>query len=76
MLCSGLEMPNRQRPIIVFDVTGRPLIFLDGFLPLGYKGLETGSREVCSHAIRQNNAIFVFQSPLNPGEQVMGQHLM
>uniref|UniRef100_A0A8C6NUE2 4-hydroxyphenylpyruvate dioxygenase n=1 Tax=Nothobranchius furzeri TaxID=105023 RepID=A0A8C6NUE2_NOTFU len=40
-----------------------------GFEPLAYKGLETGSREVVSHAIRQDKIIFVFQSPLNPGNK-------
>ncbi|XP_047462503.1 4-hydroxyphenylpyruvate dioxygenase [Mugil cephalus] len=47
-----------------------------GFEPLAYKGLETGSREVVSHVIRQDKIIFVFESPLNPGNEVMGQHLM
>ncbi|KAJ3245536.1 hypothetical protein HDU77_009425 [Chytriomyces hyalinus] len=40
-----------------------------GFEPLGYKGLETGSRDVVSHAVRQNNIVFIFQSPLNPGNK-------
>ncbi|XP_041657268.1 4-hydroxyphenylpyruvate dioxygenase [Cheilinus undulatus] len=47
-----------------------------GFEPLAYKGLETGSREVVSHVIRQDKIIFVFQSPLNPGNEEMGEHLM
>uniref|UniRef100_A0A8C6NU51 4-hydroxyphenylpyruvate dioxygenase n=1 Tax=Nothobranchius furzeri TaxID=105023 RepID=A0A8C6NU51_NOTFU len=47
-----------------------------GFEPLAYKGLETGSREVVSHAIRQDKIIFVFQSPLNPGNKEMGEHLI
>uniref|UniRef100_A0A8C5QZU4 4-hydroxyphenylpyruvate dioxygenase n=1 Tax=Leptobrachium leishanense TaxID=445787 RepID=A0A8C5QZU4_9ANUR len=47
-----------------------------GFEPFAYKGLETGSREVVSHAIKQNKIIFVFQSPLNPGNQEMGQHMI
>ncbi|KAI8608555.1 Glyoxalase/Bleomycin resistance protein/Dihydroxybiphenyl dioxygenase [Chytriomyces sp. MP71] len=38
-----------------------------GFEPMGYKGLETGVRDVVSHAVRQNDIVFVFQSPLNPG---------
>ncbi|KAJ3128795.1 hypothetical protein HK098_003561 [Nowakowskiella sp. JEL0407] len=46
-----------------------------GFSPLGYKGLETGSREVATHAIKQNNITFVFQSPLNPNDQVLGGDL-
>uniref|UniRef100_A0A665U7N8 4-hydroxyphenylpyruvate dioxygenase n=2 Tax=Echeneis naucrates TaxID=173247 RepID=A0A665U7N8_ECHNA len=46
-----------------------------GFEPFAYKGLETGSREVVSHAIRQDKIIFVFQSPLNPGNEEMGEHL-
>lgn len=47
-----------------------------GFEALAYKGLETGSREVVSHAIRQDKIIFVFESPLNPGNEEMGEHLM
>ncbi|XP_008288760.1 4-hydroxyphenylpyruvate dioxygenase [Stegastes partitus] len=47
-----------------------------GFEPLAYKGLETGSREVVAHAIRQDKIIFVFQSPLNPGNEEMGEHLI
>lgn len=48
-----------------------------GFEPFCYKGLETGSREVASHVVKQNKILFVFQSPLNPtGEvtEVMGKH--
>lgn len=47
-----------------------------GFEPIAYQGLETGSREVVSHAIKQNKIIFVFQSPLNPDNEVMGEHLV
>ncbi|XP_041865187.1 4-hydroxyphenylpyruvate dioxygenase [Melanotaenia boesemani] len=47
-----------------------------GFEPLAYKGLETGSREVVSHAIRQDKIIFVFESPLNPENEEMGEHLI
>ncbi|XP_061753994.1 4-hydroxyphenylpyruvate dioxygenase [Nerophis ophidion] len=47
-----------------------------GFEPLAYKGLETGSREVVSHVIRQDKIIFVLESPLNPGNKEMGDHLM
>lgn len=46
-----------------------------GFEPFAYKGLETGSREMVSHAIRQNKIIFVFQSALNPGNREMMEHL-
>ncbi|XP_069473423.1 4-hydroxyphenylpyruvate dioxygenase-like [Ambystoma mexicanum] len=47
-----------------------------GFEPFAYQGLETGRRDVVSHAIKQGKIIFVFQSPLNPGNEVMGEHLM
>ena len=33
---------------------------------MAYKGLETGSREIAAHVVRQNKIIFVFQSMLNP----------
>ncbi|KRX67568.1 4-hydroxyphenylpyruvate dioxygenase [Trichinella sp. T9] len=41
-----------------------------GFQPLAYRGLETGSRDVVSHAI-----IFVFESPLKYGNKEMDHHL-
>nr|XP_033777334.1 4-hydroxyphenylpyruvate dioxygenase-like isoform X3 [Geotrypetes seraphini]XP_033777335.1 4-hydroxyphenylpyruvate dioxygenase-like isoform X3 [Geotrypetes seraphini]XP_033777336.1 4-hydroxyphenylpyruvate dioxygenase-like isoform X3 [Geotrypetes seraphini]XP_033777337.1 4-hydroxyphenylpyruvate dioxygenase-like isoform X3 [Geotrypetes seraphini] len=47
-----------------------------GFEPFAYKGLETGSRETVSHAIKHDKIIFVFQSPLNPGNEEMGEHLI
>ncbi|XP_012678263.1 4-hydroxyphenylpyruvate dioxygenase [Clupea harengus] len=47
-----------------------------GFELLAYKGLETGSREVVSHVIKQDKIMFVFESPLNPGNEEMGEHLM
>ncbi|XP_062262155.1 4-hydroxyphenylpyruvate dioxygenase [Platichthys flesus] len=47
-----------------------------GFEPFAYKGLETGSREEVSHAIRQDKIIFVFASALNPGNEEMGEHFI
>ncbi|KAF7199883.1 4-hydroxyphenylpyruvate dioxygenase-like [Nothobranchius furzeri] len=47
-----------------------------GFEPLAYRGLETGSREVVSHAVKQGKIIYVFSSALNPGNTEMGDHLM
>uniref|UniRef100_A0A7N8YGD7 4-hydroxyphenylpyruvate dioxygenase n=1 Tax=Mastacembelus armatus TaxID=205130 RepID=A0A7N8YGD7_9TELE len=47
-----------------------------GFEPFGYKGLETGNRNVVCHAIRQDKIIFLFESPLNPGNKEMGEHLI
>nr|XP_053632722.1 4-hydroxyphenylpyruvate dioxygenase-like [Cherax quadricarinatus] len=47
-----------------------------GFEPYAYKGLETGSREVCCHVVKQNKIVFVFASALNPCNQEMGRHLV
>ncbi|XP_076024918.1 4-hydroxyphenylpyruvate dioxygenase [Genypterus blacodes] len=47
-----------------------------GFKHFAYKGLETGSREVASHVIRQDKIMFVFETALNPGNEEMGQHVM
>ncbi|XP_036869899.2 4-hydroxyphenylpyruvate dioxygenase isoform X2 [Manis javanica] len=47
-----------------------------GFEPLAYKGLETGSREVVSHVIKQGKIVFVFSSALNPWNREMGNHLV
>jgi 4-hydroxyphenylpyruvate dioxygenase len=46
-----------------------------GFEPVAYSGLETGSREVVSHVIRQDKINFVFQSALNPGNDEIGDHV-
>jgi 4-hydroxyphenylpyruvate dioxygenase len=45
-----------------------------GFQPLAKKGLQTGSRDVCSYAVRQNKITFVFTSPLKSGTEV-GKHI-
>eukprot|EP01147_Barroeca_monosierra_P002542 gene2541-5462_t len=42
-----------------------------GFKPFAYCGLETGERNVVAHAVKQNNIVFVFKSPLNPGNEGM-----
>ncbi|XP_029019624.1 4-hydroxyphenylpyruvate dioxygenase [Betta splendens] len=47
-----------------------------GFEPLAYQGLETGSREVVSHVVKQDKIIYVFSSALNPGNKEMGEHLV
>ncbi|XP_014664943.1 PREDICTED: LOW QUALITY PROTEIN: 4-hydroxyphenylpyruvate dioxygenase-like [Priapulus caudatus] len=47
-----------------------------GFEPVAYKGLETGSRQVVSHVVRQNKILFQFQSALNPYDKEYGDHLV
>ncbi|TSO88077.1 4-hydroxyphenylpyruvate dioxygenase [Bagarius yarrelli] len=47
-----------------------------GFEPLAYCGLETGSRDVVSHVVKQGKIIYVFSSALNPGNKEMGEHLV
>ncbi|CAH4027070.1 4-hydroxyphenylpyruvate dioxygenase-like [Pieris brassicae] len=39
-----------------------------GFEPLGYQGLETGSRKITAHAVRLNKIVFVFQAQYEPEE--------
>ena len=46
-----------------------------GFTPLAYRGLETGSRRVVSHAVKQNDIVFVFESPLVSDDKEMNEHL-
>uniref|UniRef100_A0A673GPT3 4-hydroxyphenylpyruvate dioxygenase n=1 Tax=Sinocyclocheilus rhinocerous TaxID=307959 RepID=A0A673GPT3_9TELE len=41
-----------------------------GLEPLAYRGLETGSRDVVSHVVKQGKIIYVFTSALNPGNKV------
>uniref|UniRef100_A0A8B9R393 4-hydroxyphenylpyruvate dioxygenase n=1 Tax=Astyanax mexicanus TaxID=7994 RepID=A0A8B9R393_ASTMX len=47
-----------------------------GFEPLAYSGLETGSRDMVSHVVKQGKIIYVFSSALNPGNKEMGEHLV
>ncbi|XP_056628759.1 4-hydroxyphenylpyruvate dioxygenase [Triplophysa dalaica] len=47
-----------------------------GFEPLAYCGLETGSRDIVSHVVKQGKIIYVFTSALNPGNKEMGEHLV
>ncbi|XP_026801633.3 4-hydroxyphenylpyruvate dioxygenase [Pangasianodon hypophthalmus] len=47
-----------------------------GFEPLAYRGLETGSRDIVSHVVKQGKIIYVFSSALNPGNKEMGEHLV
>jgi len=50
-----------------------------GFEPYCYRGLETGSRDIASHVIKQNDIIFVFESPYNPEGPIteeLGKHQM
>lgn len=47
-----------------------------GFESFAYKGLETGHREIVSHAVRQNKIIFVFESALLPDNRILGEHLI
>eukprot|EP00483_Globobulimina_turgida_P003352 UN03358 len=37
-----------------------------GFKRVAYKGLETGSRDFCSHVVQQNNIMMCCTSPLKP----------
>ncbi|CAJ0580869.1 unnamed protein product, partial [Mesorhabditis spiculigera] len=47
-----------------------------GFEPFAYKGLETNSRHVAQHVVRQNKIIFVFESALTPGNHELGDHVI
>ncbi|XP_063820545.1 4-hydroxyphenylpyruvate dioxygenase [Pseudophryne corroboree] len=46
-----------------------------GCEPLAYKGLETGSRELVTHVVKQDKIIFLFVSALTPGNEEFGAHL-
>jgi 4-hydroxyphenylpyruvate dioxygenase len=46
-----------------------------GFEHFLYRGLETGERNVVSHVVKQNDILFVFKSPLNPGNEEMSKEL-
>lgn len=42
-----------------------------GFTPIAYRGLETGSRTVCTHVLGMNGVRFALSSQLNPGTTVV-----
>mmetsp|Transcript_7598 Transcript_7598/g.14950 ORF Transcript_7598/g.14950 Transcript_7598/m.14950 type:complete len:513 (+) Transcript_7598:29-1567(+) len=44
-----------------------------GFEPVAYSGLETGSRDVVTHVVRQDKVVFAFCSPLQVDNNVMGR---
>ncbi|XP_076161873.1 4-hydroxyphenylpyruvate dioxygenase [Ptiloglossa arizonensis] len=46
-----------------------------GFERIGYRGLETGSRHVASHVVKQNQIIFVFESAYETDNEDMASHI-
>ena len=47
-----------------------------GFQPVAYKGLETGSKDVVSYVMRQNDITIVLSSPLSGKHGEMNDHLV
>ena len=43
-----------------------------GFARVAYRGLETGSRDLASHVVRQGRVTFVFTSAYAPGAALPG----
>lgn len=47
-----------------------------GFTAIAYRGLETGSKKIASHVVRNNKIIFEFQSAYEPNDDLgIGAHL-
>ena len=46
-----------------------------GFEKVAYRGLETNHRDVVSYVLKQDKIFVLLQSPLNPGEVEMNEHL-
>jgi 4-hydroxyphenylpyruvate dioxygenase len=46
-----------------------------GFEYVAYKGLETGSREIATHVVRQNDIILAFSCALNPVENELSKRV-
>ncbi|KAJ1846794.1 hypothetical protein LPJ70_001857 [Coemansia sp. RSA 2708] len=46
-----------------------------GFHYVGYQGLETGHREMATHAVGNGELVFLFQSALRPGNDEMANFL-
>lgn len=47
-----------------------------GFRPFRFRGLETGHRDQCAHAIRNNDIVLVFISPYHSAETQINSHLV
>lgn len=46
-----------------------------GFEYVAYQGLETGSRDYCTHVISNGKVVFALTSPLNPGNVEFAKEL-
>lgn len=47
-----------------------------GFSRVAYRGLETGSRDLVTHVVRQNRITFALTSALNPeGDELLGSNV-
>jgi len=46
-----------------------------GFDYIAYQGLETGHRDYCTHVVGNNKIVYVFVSPLNPGNTEFAKEL-
>ncbi|XP_017880814.1 4-hydroxyphenylpyruvate dioxygenase [Ceratina calcarata] len=46
-----------------------------GFEPVAYRGLETNSRHVASHVVKQNQITFIFESAYEPSNEEMAKFL-
>lgn len=49
---------------------------LFGMKPFAYRGLETNSRKIASHVVKQNGIVFQFESALEPGNTQIGEYLV
>jgi 4-hydroxyphenylpyruvate dioxygenase len=47
-----------------------------GFEPYAYRGLETGSREIATHVVRQGDILLAFSCSLTPKENEIGARVM
>lgn len=46
-----------------------------GFTEIAYRGLETGSREIATHVVKQNKILIAFSSALNPVNSELSQRV-
>lgn len=47
-----------------------------GFKPFKFRGLETGHRDQCSHAVRNNDIVLVFVSPYTDCNKSINSYLV
>ena len=76
LLASHCPAPTPLPPPLPTRLTADWFVARFGFRRIAYRGLETGSRALVSHVVRQGSVTFVLTSALNPvPTELLGQDI-